>query len=83
MKMWDRGKWKLRVYPWHSINLIPHLSMAEVGETIDDTGQALWLTVLGVVITITVPSKRPRYFSMKQYGPLWSRRRKVWYRADQ
>jgi len=80
--IFNTENWKLRVYPWHSINLIPGLSIAPVGTEHEITGCLIQLTLFGCVISLMFPTRQQRYFISKMYGPLYSRKRKVWYRVQ-
>lgn len=71
-------------YPWHSINIIPNLGLVM---TYDDSqvpvryGTMLEVCLFGQVFHLDLPIKLNRGWSTKLRGPLWSKRRKVWYTA--
>ena len=79
---------QIRTYRWHSINLVPHGGAFDVVDD-DDFSHVLWrnywVTVFGQVINVHVPSSRKRYAVgfLNTVGPLWSRRGRYWYRADE
>jgi len=72
-------------YPWHSINVIPQAALVM---TYDDEdvpvryGTMLELVVLGQVFHIDLPIKLQRGWSSPLWGPLYSRRRRVWYKVS-
>lgn len=73
----------VRVFRWHSINLVPHFTLYSVCSdgTQSIVARAMDLILFGLVIQITVPSKRgKRFYSSPWMGPLYSRKRKCWYR---
>ena len=75
----------IKCFRWHSINLVPLYSWVPVCE--DDPpfrvfGRWLQLTVLGWMVSLAIEYKGadgPARIS-KVRGPLYSRKRKVWYR---
>lgn len=74
-------RWNLRVYPWHSINLIPILSASPTYHPEGISGQAFWLTIFGMVIMFTCPATWMVYsYYSGVHGPLWNRRSKLWYK---
>lgn len=73
----------LSVYPWHSINVLPHLACVGVCE--DDypyklNGSLIEVVVFGYVIHLHIPFNLPN-MSTRAYGPLWSKSKHKWYRA--
>jgi hypothetical protein len=79
----ERGRWGLRTYPWHSVNLIP---CAEITPGTWDAEErkpscaCLWVTILGQVTVFTWPSKRDTGRALLDVGgPAWSRRGRRWY----
>jgi len=83
----ERGAWGLSVYPWHSVNLVPHASVTPI--CTDDPphevfSRALWLTVFGTVVVVQWPSRRRTGGEiLRGRGPCYSRRRRVWYSIAQ
>jgi hypothetical protein len=74
---------RVRVYPWHSINLIPQFSIVSICENEyphKRDGSLLELVVLGYVLHVLIPQVLTSR-STKLRGPLWSKRKKKWYRA--
>jgi hypothetical protein len=85
----------LMVYKWHSINLVPALSLVMIASddkidpehgcsTWDGTivGHAIELVLFGIIFNFMYPStKYIKQFIGNLYGPLWSRKRNCWYRA--
>lgn len=76
-----------KVYKWHSINVVPHY--ASVAVVTDEppysvTGRWYTLTVLGWVVSLVIEHEGAGGLAQvgKVYGPLWSRRRKSWYRFN-
>jgi hypothetical protein len=71
----------LSIYPWHSINLIPTASCVAC-YTDDDRpihdSSMIEVVVLGQIVHINLPFKLPSV-GTALIGPLWSRKRKVWY----
>jgi hypothetical protein len=74
---------QFKIRQWHSINLLPSISIVSIAD--DDPpyniiGRKFELTWFGVIIDITIPSKK---FRLARYagpvGPVWSRRRRQWY----
>lgn len=77
---------ELKAYRWHSINLIPHIEVCpcdEWDEATNTIGRLLMLTVFGWVITMVWRSKKQLGWSFPYgiKGPLYSRKRKIWYSA--
>jgi len=77
------NNWGFHIFKWHSINLLPHWSIVSICD--DDTfkiiGRAIQITIFGFVIDFMFPaskSKRAKFSPV--FGPMWSRRRKLWYR---
>jgi len=73
----------IRLYPWHSINLIPQAAIVSI---VDDSEPYKYysmveLVVLGHVLHVDMPFKVSRGWSTPLLGPLWSKRKKKWYRA--
>lgn len=75
----------LKGYKWHSINVVPHLSSIAV--CADEppfriTGRMFQLSVLGYVVSLVVEYERADGTAKigRFRGPLWSRKRKLWYR---
>jgi hypothetical protein len=71
-------------YPWHSINVIPHAALVMTYN--DDEvpvrhGTLLEVCLFGQVFHIDLPIKLQRGWSTSALGPLYSRRKRVWYRA--
>ncbi len=69
-------------YPWHSINLVPQASLVMTyNDEVVPTrhGTMLEVCLFGQVFHIDLPIKLNRGYSTSILGPLWSRRRKVWY----
>ncbi len=68
---------------WHSINLIPNASLYYVSEDKEPyniIGRVLEITWLGFILDLEFKASQfTRVYSTKTRGPLWSRRRKVWY----
>ena len=67
---------------WHSINIIPNMSSVYIYH--DDYPHDYYTSMLeinlfGCVMHFYVPHKLPR-FSTPLIGPLWSKRKKKWYR---
>jgi hypothetical protein len=75
----------LRFYRWHSFNILPHLTLCGLyyDPLIQETGQLVELVLFGVVFHLTFRSRRAIYWDSRFFGPLYSRRRKVWYWAPQ
>ena len=74
---------RMSIYPWHSINLFPHIGIVAVCE--DDPpynrdGSLLEVVVFGYVIHLHLPFNLPN-MGTRAYGPLWSKTKKKWYRA--
>lgn len=68
-------------YKWHSINIVPHISIYSLCE--DDSfyiiGRVLSLTIFGHVINIMWrTTKRAKYRSSNFIGPIYSRKNKTW-----
>jgi hypothetical protein len=81
----EHGDWSLSVYPWHSINIMPHASTTPIcrDDTHDVYGRALWLTIFGVVVVAQWPSPntvRRSFTILEPRGMFWSRRRRAWYK---
>jgi hypothetical protein len=76
---------KFRLCQWHSINLVPLYSwvpMCEDEPPFRVFGRLFQLTVLGWLVSLVVEYRGAdglAYIS-KVRGPLYSRKRKVWYR---
>jgi hypothetical protein len=75
----------LKGYRWHSINLVPNLSSVAIctdEAPFRTTGRLFQLTVFGWVISLLVEYEGASEIAKigKFHGPLWSRRRKLWYR---
>jgi hypothetical protein len=72
-------------HKYHSINVIPTLATYSVYEDehpFNIIAFAIEIILFGRVITIDLPSKtQHKMYSLHMRGPIWSRRRKVWYRA--
>jgi hypothetical protein len=74
---------RVRVYPWHSINLFPQIGTISICK---DDPPYEWdhtmveLVVLGYVMHIDLPWKLTN-MGTKLRGPIWSKRKKKWYRA--
>lgn len=72
-------------YRWHSINLIPNVALVmtydEDDRGVTREGTLLELVLFGQVFHINIPIKLDRGWESPVWGPLWSRRRRVWYRA--
>ena len=79
-----KSYWRFHIFRWHTINLIPMLCLSSVVNDEDyrkAIGRHLELTLFGWVISLGWPSKkakRMRYW--KPIGPMYSRKRKCWYR---
>lgn len=74
----------IRLYPWHSINLIPTVALVPIYN--DDyepyqQSSMIELVVLGHVLHVDLPLKISRGIGTPLVGPLWSKKRKKWYRA--
>ncbi len=74
----------LYIYRWHSVNLIPSLSVCSTCN--DDPpdysalGRLYQFVWLGLVLNISRPSKKTfRGWCIRQIGPCYSLRRKCWY----
>lgn len=71
------------IHKYHSINIIPTLSIYSVCE--DNfpyviIAKAFELVLFGYVITLDINSKTSyKYFTTGDIGIRWSRRRKIWY----
>jgi hypothetical protein len=73
----------LSVYPWHSINLIPQFGCIVICE--DEyphkrDGSLLEIVLFGYVIHLHIPIELPG-MSVRLRGPLWSKSKKIWYKA--
>lgn len=71
-------------YPWHSVNLVPQVALVMTYNDEDVPtryGTMLELVLFGQVFHLDLPLKLNRSYSTSLYGPLWSKRRKVWYTA--
>ena len=74
---------RIRVYPWHSVNLIPQFAVVGIVENeppYKRDGSLLELVLFGHVIHILVPLELSN-MSMRLRGPIWSKKKKKWYRA--
>lgn len=74
----------IRVYPWHSINLIPQIALVPIYHDEFEPYQytsMIELTVLGHVLHVDLPFKIDRGHGTPLMGPLWSKRKKKWYWA--
>jgi hypothetical protein len=94
----DFGKdCNLLIYQWHSINLVPAISWMTIvsDDNIDQAtgcciyggeviGHSVELVLLGTIFNFMYPSnKHLKFYSSKVYGPLYSRKRKQWYREKE
>jgi hypothetical protein len=76
---------KFCVYRWHSVNIVPHGDAFDV--CADDPpfrviARVYSATIFGWIINVAIPtSQRRNGWSLPLLGPLWSRRRRCWYRA--
>ena len=80
--MRDYSKWGIYTFWWHSINLIPTLTITSTCHEDDFEkiiSNHLQLTILGLVFNVIIPTDKYRCFIPNVYGPLWSRRRRKWY----
>lgn len=76
--------WEFYVYNWHSINLIPTFSRVSVCDDGENGYKvcACWLSLalFGTTFNIQYPTLKPhRLYTSKVIGPLWSRKKKMWY----
>lgn len=85
----------LMIYRWHSINLIPAIGVYNVASDSktdpvtgckgwDGTivGRSIEITFFGLIINFMYPTQKyGRQIHSKLCGPLWSIKRKRWYRA--
>ena len=73
----------IRVYPWHSVNLIPQVAIVPVCNDDEPYQYAsmVEVVVLGHVLHVDLPFQIARGMSTPLLGPLWSKRKKKWYRA--
>jgi hypothetical protein len=72
-------------YPWHSINIIPNGGLVmtyDDGEIPVRYGSLLEIVIFGQVFHINFPLKVSRGRSIPLIGPLWSKKKKKWYRAS-
>ena len=71
----------MKVFRWHSINLIPTFTIFPICEDdppYDLAGSMVEIVVFGIVFHFLVATVLP-YFSTHIRGPLWSRKYKHWY----
>lgn len=78
------------IYQWHSINLVPHFSATPIADEpqgdptkFATTGRLYQLTWFGYMINILISewNGAPKTnCGGRYYGPLWSRRKRRWYR---
>lgn len=73
----------ISVYPWHSINPIPQFGCVAICE--DEyphkrDGSLIEAVLFGYVFHIHIPFNLPG-MSTKLRGPLWSKKKKLWYRS--
>lgn len=74
------SKW-FKVYPWHSINIIPQwgcIPLCSDDPPYESKESLIEFVLFGVVVHIIVPYKIPSMGS-RLIGPVWSKRRKMWY----
>jgi hypothetical protein len=73
----------LYIYKWHSINLVPHMSVYDISsDKWDGTiiGRCIGITIFGIAINFMYPSQKiKKHWSIKVRGPLYSRKRRCWY----
>lgn len=78
------NNWGLKLYKWHSINLLPHWTACSICDEIDYSkiiARSIQITLFGFVLDFMFPSSKRKLFrSFFINGPMWSRRRKLWYR---
>jgi len=75
---------KFHFYKWHSINLIPQISIFNI---VNDhptnwktIARCIEIILFGIIFIFEYPSvKEKKYYSSKIYPPLWSRKRKTFY----
>jgi len=72
---------RFKTYKWHSINLLPHLSIVPICE--DDypynvIASLIEIVILGQVIHVDTSYKIPTIHT-NAIGPLWSRKNKKFY----
>ena len=85
------------IYKWHSINLVPTFSYFDIAsdDKIDSVhgcynwdgtiiGRCIEVSIFGIIFNFMYPNtKFKKQHIGKVYGPLWSRRRKQWYRVKE
>ena len=74
----------MKLYPWHSINLIPVVALIPVCS--DEyphrpEGSLLEVCAFGYVLHVDIPFNTSYVFATPVVGPLWSKKRKLWYTA--
>lgn len=75
---------KIRVWKWHSINLLPSFAATSVA---DDATEPLLImeraydfSWLGFIVNVIVSANTfKRAWTLGPIGPAWSRRRRCWY----
>lgn len=71
----------MRIWKWHSINLLPLVSITRISSN-EKPYKILYslfeLILFGYVIHFNLPIKRLHFFP-KIIGPLWSRKNHKWY----
>lgn len=74
---------KLYLYSWHSINIVPTLSIGVwVDSGTEIAGRVITLTILGWVLTVMYRSAGASgQYDSGVHGLLWSRKRRKFYYA--
>jgi hypothetical protein len=82
----SKGNWSLSIRKWHSINLVPMVSCYSICHDDDyriSMGRCFQITIFGIIIDLVLPFKElDRMYSTGVRGPLYSRARQKWYRAN-